>query len=96
MIVYVMLIVQRSKYVLDFVLTAHGLFLVGVVVYNKAFPLSPLWWLVQVGQCVIEVVGGRWGCGQREVREMVRVIFGWLKCCKATADDVWYADDDAV
>ncbi|KAI5793731.1 integral membrane protein S linking to the trans Golgi network-domain-containing protein [Peziza echinospora] len=69
------LILARSKLVLDFTLTQYFLHFVCTWIYMGGYPWEWTggrweWWGVQVVCCVGTVVGGRWGCGWREMRPM--------------------------
>ncbi|KAI7863721.1 integral membrane protein S linking to the trans Golgi network-domain-containing protein, partial [Spinellus fusiger] len=62
------LVLQRAKLVLDFVVTMHGLHLVIVFMYRHTLPTSGLWWLLQIIHCLIMTLGGEWACMQQEMK----------------------------
>lgn len=68
-----MFIIQRSKLVLDFVLTLHFIHLVLVSLYSHGLPANWLWWALQVCSATFMVVLGTWACQHRELRP---IIFG--------------------
>jgi len=70
MIIVQLLVISRSKLVLDFSLTISFLHLLIVSLYEHEIPRSVLWWVLQVVQAVIMVVGGTWACRWRELRPM--------------------------
>lgn len=65
-----LVVVARSKLVLDFVLTLHGIHLLAVCGWNRGLPRTSLWWGVQVGSCGVMMLGGLWGCRWRELRPL--------------------------
>ncbi|KAI9814297.1 MAG: hypothetical protein M1832_005937 [Thelocarpon impressellum] len=66
--IFVLLIVARSKLVLDFALTLHALHLVATTLYSRALPASKLWWALQAASAAVMVGLGTWGCRWRELR----------------------------
>lgn len=67
------LIVVRSKLVLDFALTTHVIHLVVVSFYTGKFPSHMFWWLTMAVSSALGVALGIWGCQYRELRP---VFFG--------------------
>lgn len=67
------LIVVRSKLVLDFALTTHFLHLVVVSLYTGQLPRHLFWWLTMAVSSATGVALGIWGCQYRELRP---VFFG--------------------
>lgn len=71
--VAMVLIVIRSKLVLDFGLTTHFIHLVVVSVYTGQVPRNMFWWFTMAVSSASGVVLGIWGCQYRELRP---VFFG--------------------
>lgn len=67
------LVVIRSKLVLDFGLTAHFVHLVVVSLYEGQVPRALFWWLTMAVSSASGVALGIWGCQYRELRP---VFFG--------------------
>jgi protein SYS1 len=67
-IIYLVLIVRRSQYIVDFVLTLEFFHLIFTMLYNKHFPTKLLWWLTHLCEIAIMIPGGRYFCRMRELR----------------------------
>lgn len=67
------MIVIRSKLVLDFALTTHFIHLVVASLYTGQVPRHVFWWLTMVMSSAVGVGLGIWGCQYRELRP---VFFG--------------------
>lgn len=67
------LIVIRSKLVLDFALTTHFIHLVVVTLYSGQVPRNFFWWFTMLVSSAMGVGLGIWGCQYRELRP---VFFG--------------------
>lgn len=67
------MIVIRSKLVLDFALTTHFIHLVVVCLYTGQVPRHLFWWLTMLVSSAVGVALGIWGCQYRELRP---VFFG--------------------
>ncbi|KAI9008916.1 integral membrane protein S linking to the trans Golgi network-domain-containing protein [Phycomyces nitens] len=65
------LIIQRAKLILDFVLTMHGIHLVAVWIYRKQIPTGGVWWALQVIHALIMTLGGEWACMRREMEPIM-------------------------
>uniref|UniRef100_A0A0N5ACD3 Protein SYS1 homolog n=1 Tax=Syphacia muris TaxID=451379 RepID=A0A0N5ACD3_9BILA len=63
-------VIQRSRQCLDFVCTFHLFHLAFVVIYNGAFPLKILWWILQVLGIFICTVTGEHLCKKYESQEI--------------------------
>jgi len=70
MIIALLLVVARSKLVLDFSLTTTFLHLIVVSLYEHEVPRSLLWWALQFVITGVMVAGGTWACQWRELRPM--------------------------
>lgn len=71
--VAMVLIVIRSKLVLDFALTTHFVHLVIVSLYSGQVPRNLFWWVTMAVSSAVGVALGIWGCQYRELRP---VFFG--------------------
>ncbi|PHZ08285.1 uncharacterized protein RHIMIDRAFT_184505, partial [Rhizopus microsporus ATCC 52813] len=65
------LIVQRAKQILDFVLTFHFFHLIFVWKVSHHFPISFTWWVLQVVDILIMTLGGEWACMHREMKPIM-------------------------
>ncbi|KAK9449469.1 integral membrane protein S linking to the trans Golgi network-domain-containing protein [Limtongia smithiae] len=66
-VLYLTLFVGRSKLVFDFVLTIHGINLVITSLYTASFPISVIWWLMQIISIFIMLSLGTWTSRWREL-----------------------------
>ncbi|KAI3395349.1 hypothetical protein diail_1405 [Diaporthe ilicicola] len=73
MAVAMVMIVIRSKLVLDFGLTTHFIHLVVVSLYTGQVPRNVFWWVAMAVSSAVGVALGVWGCQYRELRP---VFFG--------------------
>lgn len=71
--VAMVMIVIRSKLVLDFGLTTHFIHLVVVCLYTGQVPRNIFWWIAMAVSSAVGVSLGVWGCQYRELRP---VFFG--------------------
>lgn len=67
-IIWFLILLARSKLVLDFALTVLGIHLLFTSLYTRSVPSNRLWWGVQVVSAGVMVVGGMWACRWRELR----------------------------
>ncbi len=72
-IIAILLVIRRSKLVLDFSLTVHGIHLVVVTMYSKAIPSNTLWWSLQFVSAASMTMGGIYACRWRELKP---IMFG--------------------
>ncbi|KAL8729160.1 MAG: hypothetical protein Q9166_004899 [cf. Caloplaca sp. 2 TL-2023] len=68
MVIFLLLLIARSKLVLDFALSLHFIHLVVTSLYTKALPTNWLWWALQAVSAGVMVGGGLWACRWRELR----------------------------
>lgn len=68
-VIFMTVIVGRSKLAWDFAITVHCINLVVVWIYTKEFPKSLTWWLAQLASCVILVSLGTWTSRWHELRD---------------------------
>lgn len=64
----IVLLVARSKLVLDFALSLHAIHLLVVTLYTRQLPRNPAWWLAMAASSGASVALGVWGCRYRELR----------------------------
>ncbi|KAI4262451.1 MAG: hypothetical protein L6R42_002369 [Xanthoria sp. 1 TBL-2021] len=67
-IISILLLIARSKLVLDFALSLHFIHLLVTSLYSKAIPRNWLWWVLQAVSASLMVGGGVWACRWRELR----------------------------
>ncbi|KAG2194876.1 hypothetical protein INT47_002670 [Mucor saturninus] len=79
-----MLIVQRAKQILDFVLTFHFFHILCVWKLSHHFPTGSSWWILQLANVVIMTFGGEWACMHREMKPIM--IKSGLNRKKETTD----------
>lgn len=68
-VVFMTIIVGRSKLAWDFALTLKFIDLVVVCIYSSSFPSSIAWWLLQIGSAIILVSLGTWTSRWAELRD---------------------------
>jgi hypothetical protein len=64
-------IVQRAKQVLDFVVTLHVFHLLGCWIHSRHFPSTVTWWLVQSTALLVMTLGGEWACMRYELKPIL-------------------------
>ncbi|KAI1295274.1 integral membrane protein S linking to the trans Golgi network-domain-containing protein [Xylaria venustula] len=67
-VVALVVLISRSKLVLDFSLTLHVLHLLIVSIYTGYLPRNLAWWITMLASGTITVAGGTYGCRWRELR----------------------------
>ncbi|KAI0813651.1 integral membrane protein S linking to the trans Golgi network-domain-containing protein [Xylaria sp. FL0064] len=67
-VVALVVLISRSKLVLDFSLTLHFLHLLIVCLYTGYVPRNLAWWITMLVSGTITVAGGTYGCRWRELR----------------------------
>ncbi|KAI7350231.1 hypothetical protein KC320_g5582 [Hortaea werneckii] len=70
MVIPILLLIARSKLVLDFALTIHTLHLIVTSLYTHAIPNTLYWWFIQACSAAIMTGLGVWACQWRELRPM--------------------------
>ncbi|KAI7287678.1 hypothetical protein KC345_g394 [Hortaea werneckii] len=70
MVIPILLLIARSKLVLDFALTIHTLHLIVTSLYTHAIPNTLYWWAIQACSAAIMTGLGVWACQWRELRPM--------------------------
>ena len=66
--IFILLLIARSKLVLDFVLTVHFIHLLITSFYSHAIPANLFWWSLQIGSVGIMASIGVWACQWRELK----------------------------
>ncbi|KAI0509552.1 integral membrane protein S linking to the trans Golgi network-domain-containing protein [Xylaria bambusicola] len=74
-VVALVVLISRSKLVLDFSLTLHILHLIIVSIYTGYLPRNMAWWITMLVSGTITVAGGTYGCRWRELRP---ITFGGI------------------
>ncbi|GAP92415.2 putative integral membrane protein [Rosellinia necatrix] len=67
-VVALVVVISRSKLVLDFSLTLHLIHLLIVCLYTGYLPRNVAWWVTMLVSGTITVAGGTYGCRWRELR----------------------------
>ncbi|KAK3385044.1 integral membrane protein S linking to the trans Golgi network-domain-containing protein [Podospora didyma] len=68
MAIAIVSLVGRSKLVLDFSLSLHGLHLAVVTLHTGQLPSNSAWWLAMAASSVVSVALATWGCRYRELK----------------------------
>jgi hypothetical protein len=66
--IFILLLIARSKLVLDFALTVHFIHLIVTSLYTHAIPDHLFWWALQMCSATIMTSLGVWACQWRELR----------------------------
>ncbi|KAB5542676.1 integral membrane protein S linking to the trans Golgi network-domain-containing protein [Coniochaeta sp. 2T2.1] len=64
----IVILVARSKLVLDFALSVHAIHLLVASLYSRQIPRNAAWWLAMAASSALGVALGVWGCRYRELR----------------------------
>jgi protein SYS1 len=67
-VIAILLLIARSKLVLDFALTLHFINLVVTSLYTRRLPTNLLWWTLQAASSLLMIFLGVWACQWRELR----------------------------
>jgi hypothetical protein len=67
-VVFILLLIARSKLVLDFALTIHFIHLIVTSLYTHAIPTNLFWWTLQLCSAAVMTFLGVWACRWRELR----------------------------
>lgn len=67
-VVFLLLIVSRSKLIPDFALTIHFIHLLVVSFWTHSVPEHLLWWGVQLASAAFMTFAGIWACQKRELQ----------------------------
>ncbi|KAK3207292.1 hypothetical protein GRF29_103g442421 [Pseudopithomyces chartarum] len=66
--VFILILIARSKLVLDFALTIHFIHLIVTSLYTHAIPTNLFWWALQACSATLMTSVGVWACQWRELR----------------------------
>lgn len=69
-VIFLLLLIARSKLVPDFVLTIHGINLFITTLYSKQLPSTLFWWGLQAASSALMIFLGIWACQWRELKPM--------------------------
>ncbi|KAM7185149.1 putative integral membrane protein [Naviculisporaceae sp. PSN 640] len=64
----IIILIGRSKLVLDFAISLHVIHLVVVSFYTGQLPHNTAWWLTMAAASAVAVILGTWGCRYRELK----------------------------
>ncbi|GAB1317502.1 Integral membrane protein S linking to the trans Golgi network-domain-containing protein [Madurella fahalii] len=64
----IVVLIGRSKLVLDFALSLHAIHLVVVTLYTGELPHHTAWWLSMAAASALSVALATWGCRYRELK----------------------------
>ncbi|KAE8148177.1 integral membrane protein S linking to the trans Golgi network-domain-containing protein [Aspergillus avenaceus] len=67
-IIFLLVLVVRSKLVPDFALTIHFIHLLATSLYSHSIPSHLLWWSLHFASACLMTFGGIWACQWRELR----------------------------
>ncbi|KAL4982194.1 integral membrane protein S linking to the trans Golgi network-domain-containing protein [Aspergillus falconensis] len=67
-VIFLLLLVSRSKLIPDFALTIHFIHLITTTVYTHSLPSNLLWWGLQCASAAFMVSLGMWACRWRELQ----------------------------
>lgn len=79
---FILILIARSKLVLDFALTIHFIHLLVTSFYTHEIPSNMFWWALQVFSSALMTSLGVWACQWRELRP---ITFGGTKIVDALA-----------
>ncbi|KAF2827338.1 hypothetical protein CC86DRAFT_393494 [Ophiobolus disseminans] len=82
--IFILLLIARSKLVLDFALTVHFIHLVVTSLYSHGVPANFLWWMLQICSATVMTSVGVWACQWRELKP---INFGGKSAAKPAAAD---------
>ncbi|KAF1920533.1 integral membrane protein S linking to the trans Golgi network-domain-containing protein [Ampelomyces quisqualis] len=66
--IFILLLIARSKLVLDFALTVHFIHLIVTSLYSHGIPANLLWWMLQICSATVMTSLGVWACQWRELK----------------------------
>lgn len=64
----IIILIGRSKLVLDFAVSLHIIHLAVVIFYTGQLPHNTAWWLTMAAASAVAVILGTWGCRYRELK----------------------------
>lgn len=66
--VAIVVLIGRSKLVLDFALSLHAIHLIVVTFYSGQIPRHTAWWLSMAAASAVSVALATWGCRYRQLQ----------------------------
>lgn len=90
--VFILLLIARSKLVLDFALTIHFIHLVVTSLYSHEIPGNLFWWALQACSATLMTSLGVWACQWRELRP---ISFGSKTTARRTTNVVEEEDGES-
>ncbi|KAF7121594.1 hypothetical protein CNMCM5793_009064 [Aspergillus hiratsukae] len=75
-VIFLLLLVSRSKLIPDFALTIHFFHLIATSFYTRSIPRNLLWWGLQCASAALMTFLGIWACQWRELRPITFGIAG--------------------
>ncbi|CAD6504893.1 BgTH12-00394 [Blumeria graminis f. sp. triticale] len=91
-VVAILVLIHRSKFVLDFSLTLHAIHFLTVSFYTRSLPRNALWWALQTASAAMMTVLGMWSCQRRELKP---ISFGRDQSITGTAHNSETRNDQA-
>jgi len=67
-VIFLLVVVARSKLVPDFAVTLHFIHFLVISLYSRSLPRNLLWWLLQATSMALMTFLGVWSCQWRELR----------------------------
>ncbi|KAL3479156.1 integral membrane protein S linking to the trans Golgi network-domain-containing protein [Aspergillus californicus] len=67
-VIFLLLLVSRSKLIPDFSITIHFLHLITTSLYSRSIPSNLLWWALQFASAGFMISLGIWACRWRELQ----------------------------
>ena len=67
-VIFLLLVISRSKLIPDFALTIHFVHLIATSLYTHSIPSNLLWWGLQCASAALMVFLGMWACQWRELQ----------------------------
>jgi len=92
-VIFLLLLIARSKLVLDFALTIHFINLLVTSFYTKALPTRIFWWGLQVASAGLMTFLGMWACRWRELKP---IAFGGKGKARAVTSTDGQGGEDGV
>ena len=66
--VAIVVLIGRSKLVLDFAVSLHAIHLIVVTLYSGQLPRNTAWWLTMAAASAVAVALATWGCRYRQLQ----------------------------
>ncbi|KAI2995421.1 hypothetical protein CBS147346_9903 [Aspergillus niger] len=84
-VIFLLLLVARSKLIPDFALTLHFLHLIATTLYTHSVPANWLWWGLQGASAAFMTFLGIWACRWRELQP---ISFGGIGGGSSSGGDI--------